>query len=56
MSKRLTNDEFLARARGVTFGELYKNTIEREANIRAAGYNLVSIWENDWKQSKKVTK
>lgn len=31
-----------------TFGELYSNTIERERCIKNAGYNLFSIWENDF--------
>jgi hypothetical protein len=36
-----------------TFEELYKATIERESLIKSAGYNLVSIWEKDWKNGKK---
>jgi hypothetical protein len=31
-----------------TYGELYKNTINREKLIKDAGYNLVTIWENEW--------
>jgi hypothetical protein len=30
------------------FGDLYKNTIERENNIKNAGYNLITIWEKDF--------
>ena len=33
-----------------TFGELYRKTIERQDLIKQAGYNLVFIWENDWKK------
>lgn len=33
-----------------TFGELYKRTIDRENALKKAGYNIVSIWENDFKQ------
>lgn len=31
-----------------TFGELYKNTIDRESIIKEAGFNLVTIWESDF--------
>ncbi len=37
-----------------TCGELYKKTLERESIIKDAGYNLVFIWELDWK--KKLVK
>ena len=33
-----------------TFGELYKNTLQKEKDIRELGYNLVVIWESDWKK------
>ena len=36
-----------------TFGQLYQRTLEKEALIRAAGYNLVTIWESDWKVRKQ---
>ena len=35
-----------------TYGELYKNTIDRENIIKSNGYNLISIWESDYKNSK----
>ncbi len=31
-----------------TFGELYKNTIEREKYLIKKGYNVISIWENEF--------
>lgn len=36
-----------------TFGELYQRTIVRENQIKAAGYNLVVIWEKEWKEIEK---
>jgi hypothetical protein len=36
-----------------TFGELYNKTIERESLIKSAGYNLLFIWERDFKIIKK---
>ena len=33
---------------GKTFGELYKNTLQKEKLIQELGYNLVVIWEYDW--------
>ncbi len=37
-----------------TFGELYKQTTQREKIIIALGYNLVTLWESDWNEMKKV--
>ncbi len=31
-----------------TFGELYKNTIKRKNELIKRGYNVISIWENDF--------
>jgi len=36
-----------------TFGQLYQDTLSREALIKQRGYNLISIWENDWKRFQK---
>lgn len=33
-----------------SFGELYTNTMNREKILRENGYNLISIWENDYKK------
>ena len=33
---------------GKTFGELYQNTLHKEQQIRNLGFNLITIWENDW--------
>jgi len=36
-----------------TFGELYLETMNREKNITKVGYNLITVWENDyWKDLK----
>ena len=35
-----------------TMGELYENTIQREQALRSLGYNLVVIWESEWKKQK----
>ena len=34
-----------------TYGELYKKTLEKEALLKSAGYNVISIWESDFKAS-----
>ena len=31
-----------------TFGEIYNNTMLRENNLRQLGYNVISMWENDF--------
>jgi len=41
---------------GATFGELYARTIERENLIRAAGYNLITIWEGQFEKLVKEAK
>jgi Zn finger protein HypA/HybF involved in hydrogenase expression len=33
-----------------TYGELYKNTMLREEQLKLAGYNIISIWESDFKK------
>ena len=37
-----------------TFGELYKKTINRENSLKESGYNIISIWESDWKKSERL--
>lgn len=36
-----------------TFGELYKQTLDRQMLLKNAGYNIVSIWESDFINSSK---
>ena len=38
---------------GYTFGELYQKTLEKEKIIKENGYNLVTMWEYDWKKINK---
>jgi hypothetical protein len=38
----------------VSFGDLYKSTINRERLLKSYGYNIVSIWEDEYKN--KITK
>lgn len=33
-----------------TCGELYQKTLAKEVKLKAAGYQVISIWESDWKQ------
>ena len=37
-----------------TYGELYKNTLDREEKIKSLGYNLITIWECDYKDKMSV--
>jgi hypothetical protein len=37
-----------------SYGELYQKTLEKEALIKNAGYNLVFIWESDWVKGSNV--
>lgn len=40
---------------GKTFGELYKKTKDREEYFIKKGYNLISIWENDFNKSQSIS-
>ena len=33
---------------GKTYGELYEDTLKREQEIRDNGYNVITIWENEF--------
>lgn len=37
-------------ANKTSYGNLYKETMERECLIKQAGYNIITMWENDWKK------
>ena len=37
-----------------TYGFLYKKTIEREDRLRKSGYEVVFIWESDFKKIDKI--
>ena len=37
-----------------TMGELYDKTIKRQELIKEAGYNIVFIWESDYKKELKA--
>lgn len=39
-----------------TFGELYNNTIKKEQFLKENGYNVISVWESDWKAQLKNNK
>ena len=44
------NHKDLNKSNNKTFGKLYNDTIKREHMIKENGFNLVSIWESDWKK------
>lgn len=35
------------------FGDLYNQTILKEESLKSLGYNVISIWESDWKLKNK---
>jgi len=45
---RTHNQEEMNTASKKTFGELYQATIQRENELKALGYNLVTIWEDEF--------
>jgi hypothetical protein len=44
---RIFSSDDLNGRSGKTFGELYRATVDRNARIRASGYNLVVKWETE---------
>ncbi len=38
---------------GKTFGELYLSTLDKKNNLQLLGYNVISIWESDYKKTLK---
>jgi hypothetical protein len=43
------NSEDINQVSKKKFGELYNNTINREKYLKSLGYDIISIWENDFK-------
>ena len=41
---------------GITYGELYNQTKEKSKLVIDKGFNLIEIWENDWKKFIKTIK
>ncbi|RWZ87244.1 MAG: DUF723 domain-containing protein [Hydrotalea sp. AMD] len=39
---------------GKTFGELYQQTLDYENRLKNVGYNVISIWEQEWIQNNIV--
>jgi hypothetical protein len=46
------NSEDINKITRKTYGELYAQTLRREQKIREAGYNLIVMWEHDYKNIK----
>lgn len=44
------NSVDINRVNQISYGELYKRTIEREKYLETLGYKIVSIWESDFKK------
>lgn len=43
------NSEDINPTNKFTYGELYRKTMESDNWIKSLGYNLVTMWEMDWK-------
>jgi len=55
MGKKLTNNELNQKSKE-TFASLYNKTIERENFLKSKGYNIISIWEDDYLKQIKNNK
>jgi len=47
------NPKEINKVSGLSFGDLYKKTIDREKIILKNGFNIINIWENDYKNNLK---
>jgi G:T-mismatch repair DNA endonuclease (very short patch repair protein) len=41
---------------GKTFRQLHDETLERESLIKSLGYNVITIWESEYKKTLKTSK
>ena len=46
---KVYNPESICKFRSLTFDELYKKTMDRMKRIKAMGYEVIYIWERDYK-------
>lgn len=53
---RIYNPKDINPITNTTFGELYNKTLNKEKKIKELGYNLIVIWEYDWKKINKSIK
>lgn len=53
---KVFDQEKINKVKCKTFGQLYRQTIDRENTLKNAGYNIISIWESDWGKSKELKK
>ena len=47
---KLYNPNTINNTTHCTFGELYESTMNKEKVIKELGFNLVTIWESDWRK------
>ena len=40
--------------KGLTYGDKYKETLIKDQELRDQGYNVVVMWESEWKDLKKI--
>ena len=42
--------------KGLTYGDKYKETLIKDQELRDQGYNVIIMWESEWKEIKKRNK
>jgi phage FluMu protein Com len=47
---------FFSKRQNITYGDLNNKTIQREEELKAAGYTIISIWESEWDEIVKAEK
>lgn len=47
------NGELINKVKKMSFKNIYEKTKNRENELKSAKYNIIFIWENDWKNFKK---
>jgi G:T-mismatch repair DNA endonuclease (very short patch repair protein) len=49
------NPDFINNKNKTTMEDLYEQTIERSEQLKQAGYNLMEMWECEWRKSGKAS-
>ena len=50
---KIYNEYEINKITNCSYKELYEKTLIRENKIKELGYNLITIWEQDWKKINK---
>lgn len=53
---KIYDQNMINRKIGKSYGELYSNTVKKVTELKNKDYNVVEIWENDWRRAIRAVK